>query len=99
MPRERRGGIHALSHCGAVFLRLVWILMAGLFFQKIFFVPEREEIHYARYERRARQRLPVVSIYLGSIQMARGVSVSEISRKKIRPTRKSSGFFVLGDEN
>ncbi len=73
--------------------------MGALFTEKICCVREREEIHYARYERRARQRLPVVSIYLGSIQMARGVSVSEISRKKIRPTRKSSGFFVLGDEN
>src|SRR5258708_38160481 len=62
-------------------------------------IREREEIHYRSHERRLRQLLSLVSIYRRSIQVAGGVSVSEFSSKKIRPTRQPRGFFVLRDEN
>ena len=48
----------------------------GLSTQRNSCIPEREEIHYAGYERCARQLLLLVSIYLESIQAAGGVSVS-----------------------
>jgi hypothetical protein len=61
-------------------------------------IRKREEIHYGGHERRSRQLLLLVSIYLGFIQVAGGVSLNEFSSKKSRPTRQPSGFFVLGNK-
>ena len=52
MPREWDIGIRALSHCGAVFLRVAWNLAATLFAERICCVRERDEIHYPHDLRR-----------------------------------------------
>jgi hypothetical protein len=66
--------------------------------ERISCIGTKIEIHWAGHEFAAPHLLSLVSIYWASNQLAGGVSVSESSGKKIRPTRNPSGFFVLGDK-
>src|SRR5205814_9756455 len=95
VPRESRLGILELSHCSAVFLSLQARACNSVRHwpaQIICCIRGREELHCTGRERRARQLLSLVSIYLESIQAAGGVSVSDKTEKNFDPLASRVGF-------
>src|SRR5439155_21746999 len=74
-PRDSR--VIALQCCFSESAGTRMQFCATLAGQIICCIRGREELHCTGHERRARQLLSLVSIYLESIQAAGGVSVSE----------------------